>query len=101
MGARKKRKCEECGEKANMAYDGQGLLCADCLKAMQDSIVHDHRNGRIPYHEAESILMERLRLSRHGVEEILHPPLGDGDFQNPALSIKMSDHIRGMMEASE
>ena len=59
-----------------MAYDGHGLLCAECLKQMQESVIHEHRNGKMPYHEAESILMDRLRLSRHGVEEILFPPLG-------------------------
>ena len=101
MGARKKRKCEECGEKANMAYDPEGRLCAECLKAMQDEIVTLHRSGKMVYEVAEKKLMERLRLSRHGVEEILHPPLGEGDFQNPALSMRMSAHIRSIMEASE
>ena len=101
MGARKKRKCEECGEKANMAYDPQGLLCADCLKQMQDSVIHEHRNGRMSYHEAESILMDRLRLSRYGAEEMLFPPLGKGDFQNPRMTIKLSEHINDIREMIE
>ena len=101
MGARKKKKCQECGDKANMAYDGHGLLCAECLKVMQDEIVTLHRSGKMVYEVAEKKLMERLRLSRHGVEEILHPPLGEGDFQNPAMSMRMSTHIRSIMEASE
>ena len=98
MGARKKRKCESCGTKSNMAYDGLKLICSDCLKDLQDEVVHEHRNGRMPYHEAESILMERLRLSRFQAEEILHPPLGDGDFQNPRMNIRLSEHIKMVQE---
>ena len=101
MGARKKRKCEECGDKANMAYDPQGLLCAECLKSMQDDIVSRHRNGKMAYHEAESILMERLRLSRLGVEGILNPPLGERDFQNPRMTIRLSEHINSIREMME
>ena len=71
--------------------------------------VHSNVAGFVPLMEeivldpevAEKKLMERLRLSRHGVEEILHPPLGEGDFQNPAMSMRMSTHIRSIMEASE
>ena len=98
MGARKKRKCEECGVKANMAYDGLRLICSECLKDLQDQTVHSHRNGKMSYHDAEAILMERLQLSRFKAEEILHPPLGKGDFQNPRLSMRLSDHIKMVQE---
>ena len=98
MGARKKRKCEECGVKANMAYDGLRLICSECLKDLQDRTVHQHRNGKMSYHDAEAILMERLQLSRFQAEEILHPPLGKGDFQNPRLSMRLSDHIKMVQE---
>ena len=101
MGARKKRKCESCGEKRNMAYDGLKLICSDCLRDLQEQTVHLHRNGKLTYQEAEAILMERLQLSRFKAEEILHPPLGKGDFQNPRMAIRMSEHIdmiREMMD---
>ena len=100
-GARKKRKCQECGTKSNMAYDGLGVLCPDCLKSLKEHSVELHRNGKMPYQEAEAILMERLRLSRFGAEEILSPPLGDGDFKNPRLTVKMSDHIKMLTEMME
>ena len=100
-GARKKRKCQGCGLKMNMAYDGLGMLCADCLKEFQKDVVHRHRSGSIPYHEAESILMERMRFSRFQAEEVLHPALGEGDFQNPDLALKLADHITNIAGASE
>jgi len=81
-----------------MAYDGLRLICSDCLKDLQDQTVHQHRNGKMSYHDAEAILMERLQLSRFQAEEILHPTLGTGDFQNPRLSMRLSDHIKMVQE---
>ena len=100
MGARKKRKCEECGSLANLSYDGLKLICSDCLKSLQDDIVLKHRSGKMVYGDAESILMERLRLSRYKAEELLHPPLGDRDLKSPNLDLKLSDHIRMMTEVA-
>jgi hypothetical protein len=57
MGARKKRKCEECGMKANMAYDPEGKLCADCLTLMKDEVLRSHRQKLRRY--IKSIILER------------------------------------------
>jgi hypothetical protein len=97
MGARKKRKCEECGMKANMAYDPEGKLCADCLTSMKDEVLRSHRQGKLTYQEAEEKLMRRLRFSRFQVEAILFPPLGEGDFADPNMGLK----LRFNAEASE
>jgi hypothetical protein len=89
MGARKKRKCEECGEKANMAYDPEGKLCADCLTTMKDDLLGQHRQGKLTYQEAEKRLMKRLRYTRFQAEQVLFPPIGEGDFQNPNMALKL------------
>jgi len=89
MGARRKRKCEECGEKRNMAYDPEGKLCADCLTSMKDELLRVHRQGKLTYQEAEERLMKRLRFTRFQAEKVLFPPMGEGDFNNPNMNIKL------------
>jgi hypothetical protein len=91
MGARKKRKCEGegCGVKANMAYDPEGKLCADCLTTMKDDLLGQHRQGKLTYQEAEKRLMKRLRYTRFQAEQVLFPPIGEGDFQNPNMALKL------------
>ena len=89
MGARKKRKCEGCGEKANMAYDPEGKLCADCLTSMKDELLGQHRQGKLTYQEAEERLMKRLRFTRFQAEQVLFPPIGEGDFQNPNMALNL------------
>lgn len=98
MSARKKRKCEECGIKANMAYDPEGKLCAECLRDMKNEMLSRHRNGEITYQNAEEVLMKRLRMSRLSVEEILFPPLGTNDFPSEMGGIKMSRMIMERLE---
>ena len=89
MGARKKKKCMECNRKANLSYDPRGELCVDCLTMMKDELLRKHQSGEMTYQDAERILMKRLRFSRFQAEKVLFPPLGEGDFHDPRMDIKL------------
>ena len=89
MGSRKKKKCMECGMKANLAYDPRGEKCVDCLTMMKDELLRLHRQGKMTYQEAEERLMKRLRFTRFQAEQVLFPPLGEGDFDDPNMSIRL------------
>lgn len=98
MSARRKRKCEECGRKANMAFDPQGRICVDCLEELKHTTVSLHKQGKMAYHEAEEILRKRLRISRFQAEEILFPPLGDGDYPSSFGGLRLSENITELIE---
>jgi hypothetical protein len=41
------------------------------------------------YQDAEEKLMKRLRFTRFQAEQVLFPPLGEGDFADPNMTIKL------------
>jgi len=43
----------------------------------------------LTYQEAEGRLMKRLRFTRFQSEKVLFPPIGEGDFQNPNMALKL------------
>ena len=74
LSSRQLRSCGGCNKRKNLEWDGRRELCHDCLIARCDEVVNLHRENKIPYHEAEAELMERLRIDRLKAEERIHPP---------------------------
>jgi len=74
LSSRQLRSCGECGKRKNLEWDGWRKLCHECLVARCDEVVRLHRENEMPYHEAETEIMERLRIDRLKAEERIHPP---------------------------
>ena len=75
LSSRQLRLCAACGKRKNLEWDGRRELCHKCVLKRVDYVIQQHRDNRIPYHEAESEVMERLRVRREEAERRIHPPV--------------------------
>ena len=93
LSSRQLRSCGGCGKRKNLEWDGRRELCHDCLIARCDEVVRLHRANEMPYHEAESELMERLRIDRLKAEERIHPPKEEWKHPEKKIEIKIEDQV--------
>ena len=87
------RECGGCGKRKNLAWDKRGEICHPCLLKRRDYIIQQHRENNIPYHEAESELMERMGLSRLEAEEMIHPKPEEWIHKGKPMQIKLGDDV--------
>jgi hypothetical protein len=73
LSSRQLRTCGGCAKRKNLEWDARRELCHDCLVKRVEYVILQHKENRMPYHVAETELMERLRINRLEAEEKLHP----------------------------
>ena len=88
-GARLKRNCIGCNKRKNLAFDPDEKLCADCLIEWRDDVVREHKAGKIAFQPAFEQITRRCRLSDYDALELIFPPLGDDDFQDERMAMKL------------
>ena len=89
LSSRQLRSCAACGKRKNLEWDGRRKLCHECLLARIDEVIELHHQNKIAYHEAESELMERLRIGRLEAESRLQPPIEDWNQVSAPASINI------------
>ena len=87
------RECGGCGKRKNLAWDKRGEVCHDCLLKRRDYVIKQHKENHIPYHEAESELMERMGLSRLEAEEMIHPKKEEWKHPARKVDIKIGEEV--------
>ena len=93
LSSRQLRSCGGCGKRKNLEWDGWRKLCHECLIARCDEVVRLHRENEMPYHEAESELMKRLRIDRLKAEERIHPPPEEWRFPDKNSSVTIEGEV--------
>ena len=90
MGARLKRNCKMCNKRSNLSFDPKNLLCVDCLVIWRDEVVSQHKRGKITFQETYETIIDRCRMTEFEVLDLVFPPLGDEDFQNDRMALKLN-----------
>jgi len=89
VSSRLKRNCKMCKRRSNLAFDPEKLLCPDCLIVWRDTVVKEHRSGKIPFQEAYESILKRCRMNDKEVLDLVFPPLGDKDFQDDDMALQL------------
>ena len=89
-----KRNCKMCKKRSNLAFDPENLLCPDCLILWRDNVIDQHRNGKMPFQQAYESVLNRCRMNEAEVQNLIFPPLGDGDFQSDETALKLNFNMK-------
>ena len=101
MTSRLKRVCAICEKRMNLAFDPDKELCHDCIPIWRDNIASDHKNGKITFEKAFKLIDKRCRgtgMSEYDILDILFPPLGDNDFQDDEMALKLNFNMDRIKE---
>tara|TARA_Y100001963_G_C6493704_1_gene314630 strand:- start:91 stop:408 length:318 start_codon:yes stop_codon:yes gene_type:complete len=104
MTSRLKRNCKMCKKRSNLAFDPEKLLCADCLVKWRDTVIKEHRSGKMTFQDAYESILKRCRINEDELLDLVFPPLGDDDFQNENMAVSLNfdmDLVKRMEELED
>ena len=101
MSSRLKRNCKMCKKRSNLAFDPEGLLCADCLIIWRDNVVKEHKAGKTTFQKAFDSILKRCRMTEEEVLDLVFPPIGPDDFQSDSMALKMNFDIDVIKQLEE